>query len=117
MPFDGTITAPSLTLLSEILRGGPEHPMWPEGFVWDYTHCHSCAIGLVERLWLSGKELAMSSVFSIKSADADRIFFDLSNELNVPFMKDITPTHVADAIDEHLATRSDAPVYESVTGA
>jgi hypothetical protein len=39
---------PSLHALSYALR----HPdTWPKGFVWNYDHCHTCAMGLAHTLW------------------------------------------------------------------
>lgn len=40
----------SLHALSYALR----HPdTWPEGFVWNYHRCESCAMGLAHQLWKS----------------------------------------------------------------
>lgn len=126
MPFDGTTTAPSLTMLSEILRGGPEHPMWPRGFEWDYGDCRHCAMGMAVELWgrsfmlpsgVAGYFRAAKHLLPLPEDVSQLIFFDLGSSDR------ITPTHVADAIDEHLATQgapadhADAGMYEACTGA
>ena len=44
----GDMSKPSLVALSYCLR----HPeTWPEGFVWDYSECRKCAMGLAHQLW------------------------------------------------------------------
>lgn len=128
MPFDGTNAAPSLTLLSEILRGGPEHPMWPEGFMWRYSECKTCAIGLACNIWtelpaaqgipaVGWASQEVAAAFSMEQGLARQIFFRLHEHLGFASYRQITPTHVADAIDQYLATRSDAPLYFGETGA
>lgn len=122
MPFDGTNTKPSLTLLSEILRAGPEHPLWPRGFVWDYNSCSRCAMGLAWQIWsnLEWRPICsedMAEAFGMDRTAAHDIFLNAYSVLamamppvgEVPtdeaLWQSVTPAHVADAIDRYLATR------------
>lgn len=105
MPFDGTNTAPSLTLLAEILR---DRSRWPEGFVWNYSYCDTCAFGMAQRLWglVSNRNDWISEIasgwFGISESVAADIFVDASRDLRIS-QQEVTPEHVADAIDAHLA--------------
>jgi hypothetical protein len=80
MPFDGT-TFPSLQSLSDTLR---DRSCWPAGFEWDYGDCRSYAMGMAWKLW----EATMFLGFWLNKENSE-----------------ITPEHVADALDEHLARR------------
>ena len=129
MPFDGTSPSPSLQVLSQVLRGGPEHPLWPEGFEWNYANCTTCAMGLAHRLWsqvisynsflrlfICQPDEQIAPVFDMNQEAALRIFAKLSAHLNIGSEK-ITPLHVADALDQYLAQQSEpAPTFEAVTG-
>lgn len=112
MPFDGPIptTKPDLRILSDVLRGGPAHPMWPDGFVWSYIGCNTCAMGIAGKLW--GDKFSCTFGFTHDlgmAADvAERIFCKLGKSTHGKWMWDITPTDVADAIDAYPASRSDA---------
>src|SRR5579875_88025 len=104
MPFDGPIptTKPSLRILSDVLRGGPEHPMWPEGFVWDYVECGQCALGIAKILWgeAYGSTFGFKYIFGMPAPVGERIFGGLGHHTHPSkFIWDITPTDVADAID------------------
>ena len=104
MPFDGTPTAPDLSVPSlENLAYALRHrETWPLGFRWNYCSAYGCAIGLAERLW--GRQAPLSVV---DAPNDSPIFF----RCRVPFvwwkpfarrwMKDVQPEHVADAIDRH----------------
>lgn len=102
MPFDGPIPTtdkPSLAALSYVLR---HREMWPEGFVWDYGSCTRCAMGLSTVLWRTMgtpcTEIMVRS-FKMNRDDAQHIFLFLhKNDVS-----EITPQHVADAIDRLLA--------------
>lgn len=114
MPFDALpqievrpdLSEPSLAGLSWMLR---HKEAWPEGFVWDYRNCASCAIGLSDKLWdflARGSALyQMANVFRMGYLDTGAIFFDLAERLKVK-RSAITPEDVADAIDAHLASQS-----------
>jgi hypothetical protein len=39
---------PDLRLLAHVLR---HRELWPEGFVWNYSSCTHCAMGLAFQLW------------------------------------------------------------------
>jgi hypothetical protein len=115
---------PSLHTLSYALR----HPdTWPNGFVWNFQDCKSCAMGLAHELWFASENrptgktpdsyhrAAVSAVarrFALPYAEAQRIFlrsdwavksrmFGLVKE-KIP-MSAITPEMVADEIDRYLA--------------
>lgn len=110
---------PDLRVLSEILRTGPSHPLWPKGFVWDYGDCRVCAMGMTVELWDSSQKRPGGVPWYFKTAKhllslpddvAQHIFFCLGHSWR------ITPERVASAIDSYLAA-ADAPLFESVTGA
>lgn len=100
----------SLVELSARLRQ-PE--TWPEGFVWNYGYCKSCAIGLAARLlsevppnyWKVAENFllrAMPETIDVDDPenlirDVDHIFFDMK--------EGTTPDMVADAIDAWLRQR------------
>lgn len=118
MPFDNPqpstvypITAqPSLEALAWAL----EHPeTWPDGFVWDYSDCKTCAMGLAGSLWASiagdpetggfGSAIWCHEVFRMPVNAAQRIFIHLDEEPRVP--RAVTARHVASAIRKYLASR------------
>lgn len=92
----------NLAGLSYALR----HPeVWPAGFVWDYSRCSHCAIGLAMELFSDNR--AWSTVILNEIIPGwhfdpriSKIFMNL-NKKSCP-MKDITPENVADAIDHYL---------------
>lgn len=123
-----SLGAPSLEGLAYSLR----HPeTWPEGFVWDFNECSSCAMGLAHALW-NGPEVPdefgrtetnrtycsqTARMLGMPLTDVEDIFLD--NEWTrqpktflgfipagktdpVPF-EDVTPEMVADAIDAYIA--------------
>lgn len=101
------LAMPSLAGLAWLLR---HKEAWPEGFVWGYRECATCAIGLGARLWYS---TAVSSdpdrywakkAFAIPTGATFNIFCRLRD--NNGFMGGVTPAQVADAIDAYLATES-----------
>ena len=104
MPFDGTNTTPSLslTMLAEILR---DRSRWPGGFVWDYSHCCTCAMGMAWKLWkfdYSPHSHNMARNFGMKWEDATSIFTRLAMHLGRSEYS-VTPEDVASAIDAYLA--------------
>lgn len=109
------IGGPSLKSLSYVLR----HPeLWPNGFVWYYGHCDTCALGLAQQLWDSFPRLPSSEassrlvapVFQIHEGIAQRIFLGQSLDgeparwLPRDGLEAVTPSMVADQIDKYLAT-------------
>lgn len=116
---------PSLENLAYALR----HPeTWPRGFVWDYSHCDHCAMGLAHALWRYSTEppsngphtgsSRMARTFAIPYEAAWRIFFEAAAGYSVEkktwfgFGKpktipcpneNVTPEMVAKRIDAHLA--------------
>lgn len=117
-------TKPSLIGLAYALR----HPeTWPEGFVWDYSECACCAMGLAAELWDRGApdsddSDAMRSWIAREMAlplgEADDIFFGLAptvtTKVKVGWFRSrmesrtdwdsVYPEDVADAIDSYLAS-------------
>lgn len=103
---------PSLHALSYALR----HPdTWPDGFVWDYSYCGQCAMGLAHLLWketvgrpdtYNGASL-MARAFAIPYEEARDIFLEgrgaprycLVGPRNIDAQ---TPERVADQIDKYL---------------
>ena len=103
------LAKPSLEGLAYALR----HPqVWPEGFKWSYAHCETCAMGMAVELWsLRVKEEgnatyrnAICNAIEIERTVATKIFCELGPALGAS-MWDVTPEHVADAIDAYLAQR------------
>jgi hypothetical protein len=116
MPFDALpspdtaspITAkPSLEALAWALRHLDEVD---PAFRWDYGNCNTCAIGLAARLWgitdfdrnPSVSDI-MSRSFSMPFDVACSIFLYL-HATNGDRPEQITPAHVASAIDRYLAS-------------
>jgi hypothetical protein len=114
MPFDATpapvITdTPSLEALSYALR----HPeVWPPDFRWNYQTFLTCGVGLSQLLWRKIDDMGTCEPTRIWAARSFRmperraldIFCGLAVIHNVmPW--EITPEHVADAIDAYLASR------------
>jgi hypothetical protein len=108
---------PSLENLAYCLR----HPeTWPPGFVWDFSYCRSCAMGLARVLWDAQNadwlenSTAVSTAarfFAMPYETADRVFMSTSwkkpwfgfipHEIDA---ESVTPEMVADEIDRHLAS-------------
>lgn len=104
---------PSLHGLSYALR----HPdTWPEGFVWDYSDCKQCAMGLAHQLWESEipqvgntrDPSVMARKFAMPYEKAEQIFF-ATHKYNRHYgvfprsIDSVTPEMVADQIDAYLA--------------
>ena len=122
--FLNDLNKPSLHALSYVLR----HPdTWPKGFVWDFSECEQCAMGLASVLWTDivrsdSLRTALSSVareFAMPYEEAKKIFhggawtpvkqepwrfFWLRTHWD--FDK-VTPDMVADQIDKYLAERAE----------
>lgn len=100
---------PNLPALSYALR----HPeTWPEGFVWDYGDCRTCAMGLAVKLWggqVQEESYAYLNWISVETSmpyiKARKIFFELGENWKPSYepYTAITPDDVADAIDQYLA--------------
>lgn len=97
---------PSLELLRDILAVGEGHPLWPEGFVWDYNDCTKCAMGLAGTLLVgipvtSIHESLMwtEKIYAMRWQDVHRIFMSEGGGGG------ITPQHVAAAITAYLERR------------
>lgn len=102
MPFDGTPVKskkPDLRILRDVLWDGEGHPLWPSGFKFDYSHAHSCAIGISFRLWSvkptdGACEVTMARMFDMNIYDAERIFYRQK--------LDITAKELGDKINDYL---------------
>jgi hypothetical protein len=114
MPFDfpaepSVITVPrTLEGLAFALR---HRELWPVGFEWNYKECKKCAMGLAYRLWdlgHYGNACTYGLVETCGQEHNTEKFRDIFVRLgaDVPGgMSDITPEHVADAIDRYLESR------------
>jgi hypothetical protein len=110
---------PNLTALSYALR----HPeTWPADFVWDYSNCTRCAVGLALRLWpdlklptgQSAQETWIAREMAMSHREAVKIFFKMGPLKEVKrgwFRKEFIADYrrvraddVADAIDRYLAS-------------
>jgi hypothetical protein len=91
---------PNLQNLATVLR---HREMWPRGFEWCYSNPSTCAMGLAWRLGMISRTCLLSAAeeFGIPFDVAIRIFLFLGLECGEA--KDVTPEHVADAIDAYLA--------------
>lgn len=100
------------------------HPeTWPTDFVWDYSDCRTCAMGLAYRL-IAGpikdpdyiEDFVIEHLPEVRdvadreqlSSSAEEIFYDLhtvyfSHKCGGGWRTQITPRMVADAIDAYLA--------------
>lgn len=105
-----TNDAPTLPALSYVLR----HPeLWPAGFKWNYDFCTSCAIGLTFRLWpdsvglVGGSDLhAVMRLMNMSKHDANTLFSELKERFpRLSHRREITPLHVANAIDSYVASK------------
>ena len=109
MPFDGIpdLETPSLAALSYALR----HPeTWPEGFVWGFSSCETCAMGLASLLWREisrgvpqDMDVLNASRMAIIFAMPERVAFEIFLRAGFVLASPITPTHIADLIDDYLA--------------
>jgi ribosomal protein S19E (S16A) len=96
---------PNLQNLATVLR---HREMWPTDFDWFYWDCSTCAMGLARRLGMIS-DYGTGTVceeFGIPHDVVNRIF--LAAEIECDEGEDVTPEHVADAIDAYLATVRDA---------
>lgn len=84
--------------LSHLLR---HRELWPAGFVWSYWSHRTCAIGLAERQWYIPGSMASTSL-GRKLGMPDDVAYSIFIGLNKSSIEEITPEHVADAIDAYL---------------
>ena len=99
------LSKPSLSALSFILR---HRELWPDTFKeWNFSDCRSCAIGLSFCLWpnIAGRGGPSCRAFfremGLLYEEGCILFgYGLLPEIDD---NDITPDHVADAIEAHLA--------------
>lgn len=97
---------PNLVALSYALR----HPeTWPEDFVWNYSDCGMCAMGLACELWpqltlpsstLSTKSF-LARTFAMSYKTAVKVFWEMHSALQTK-LDNVMPDDVADAIDSYL---------------
>ena len=91
---------PSLSALAFILR---HRVLWPDGFVFDWWNCSSCAMALALKVW--GREpgsrasvLAQAArLLRIPRADADKLFCLSLDSHQTP-----SADQIADRIDHYL---------------
>jgi hypothetical protein len=104
LPSQDILSKPSLAALSFVLRN---RETWPDGFVWDYRDCLSCAMGLAFRLGMVAgfDTVAMADSFKISQEAARNIFIEAAYHHKLGTMRAVTPEHVADLIDAHLAAQ------------
>lgn len=108
MPLDAAPevnTQPSLAHLSHVLR---HQELWPLGFEWDYDDCRRCAMALAHDLYEAVRTpclIEMGRVFELPHRVAWTIFIQCYELLRLPAPEDVTPEHVASAIDSYLATK------------
>ena len=106
LPAD-LLTKPSLSTLAFVLR---HRELWPADFEWDYTECAQCALGVGIRLgWLVGSDNlehvidSAKAAFAISEDIAESIFCNAEASFPGVRFGEVTPEHVADLIDAHLA--------------
>ena len=99
---------PTLRGLSYALR---HRETWPIGFAWQYEDCTSCAMGLAVDLiqpvprprYVYDHGMFVRAQFCLGWTAYEAIFESL-NETHAIHRRQVTPEHVADAIDRYLAT-------------
>ncbi len=96
MPFDGTptkpdLSAPTLEGLAWLLRHKEE---WPEGFVWGFGSCSTCAMGVADKTWGSFWDTPGSIQIAATGAFAVGTY-------GLPSSR-VTPEMVANRIDSYL---------------
>lgn len=102
---------PSLRSLAYILR---RRELWPKEFVWNFSHCASCAMGLAAELWYKGVDpwevIEKLNDLNIDHAINLFTFLGYISKYSVKNYKyygvidrPITPEMVADKIDAYLA--------------
>lgn len=120
-----SLDKPSLEGLSYVLR---RKELWPEGFVWDYSTCECCAMGLAHKLWgeyiKTADEVAVEEAFGLDTDAVDLLFFggdwaptctyrtikkgwfwDTETEHEKTMLSAVTPEMVADQIDAYLSAQ------------
>jgi hypothetical protein len=106
--FFDQIDVPSLERLSYLLR---HQKMWPKDFVWDFSHCQRCAMGLTIAFWnidvheTWGRvltSLKMNEIFHMDFESIRNIFFNFGGFYKCRISR-ITPKKVANKIDAYLA--------------
>lgn len=102
------LTKPSLQGLAWLLR---HKEAWPEGFVWCFQDCQTCAMGLLWRSmgempdWDNSRaQIRVAAFFALDSDTAYDIFQAMADTADDYI--DVTPEMVADRIDAYLAGRS-----------
>ena len=98
---------PSLEGLAYILR----HPeLWPQGFEWNFAWCQTCAMGLAWRLCNGQPKTSTKGIFdwtantfALSPGLVEEMFTTrLMRRIGVQYSDEVTPLHVADAIDRYL---------------
>ena len=103
MPFDGRgfdVGPPSLRTLADVLR---DRSRWPKGIPeWDYGSARTCAMSLAVLLWPERVRTIgdLADKLGLSMPVTFRLFFGTHGIR----ASDVTPHHVADAIDAYLAT-------------
>jgi hypothetical protein len=102
------LDTPSLEALSYLLR---HREMWPDGFVWVYNRCETCAMGLAAQLWerpirTTNVEHACDDtamMMQMPYKEASEIFLGKGKWTQGFCLRKITPEMVADQIDAYLS--------------
>jgi len=106
--FGNVSTEPNLEDLAAALRNMP-----PE-FSWNYCSADHCAIGVANRMWnTSCESVGLAKDFDIDPGDVWEIFYGVRPPITLRTlfggkhrrMMDVTPEHVANAIDNVLRAR------------
>lgn len=99
---------PSLAGLSYLLR---HRELWPAGFSWNFSGCHSCAMGLAHRTWANSLWRRFTTGLRYPDAPSMQRVFGISEHNTLQFFyygydtASVTPEMVADKIDAYLAGR------------
>lgn len=100
---------PSLRALSYLLRHREE---WPAAFMWDFSFCDSCAMGLACDLWFRGRRMP-GQLFPVDLDMGYEAFSDIFerpwNYMGYREGQPVTPEMVADRIDAYLKHHGAAP--------
>lgn len=104
MPFDSAPASKTLSLsqLAAILR---DRSRWPDGFKWGYMLPQSCAIGLMN-IVSDDEDCDILLEDAMGWGKFDEIFFSYGVQKEMD-MADITPEHIAGAIEQYIVTHGD----------
>jgi hypothetical protein len=94
--------APNAKNLAFYLR---HKELWPEGFVWDYGRCATCAIGLAWAMWGDGSEQPYSwkimDTLGLDYSTGARIFLNGNRNVGInDWTRRTEPHEIAESLEK-----------------